>query len=184
MFTYFGTWFGVNWRKPISLCRCYCQQVFTKSTQSPLQGQLLYEFDYEKPDCFATSNQGLLSLFCSKFDGFINCFKGHTLLYLCILTFRLCLHILVLGLESTGGSPSPFVGAIFSKCLLNRCRCSGYWGIPVHLLLGPFNGPASAQGWNDDRRPAEKTLMRRRLKRRTDMGTKEEVKPNFRTPPR
>jgi hypothetical protein len=26
------------------------------------------------------------------------------------------------------------------------CRCSGYWGIPVHLLLGPFNGPASAQG--------------------------------------
>jgi hypothetical protein len=26
------------------------------------------------------------------------------------------------------------------------CRCSGYWGIPVHLLLGLFNGPASAQG--------------------------------------
>jgi hypothetical protein len=31
------------------------------------------------------------------------------------------------------------------------CRCSGYRGIPVHLLLVPFNGPASAQGWSDDR---------------------------------
>jgi hypothetical protein len=27
---------------------------------------------------------------------------------------------------------------------LHVCRCSGYRGIPVHLLLGPFNGPASA----------------------------------------
>jgi hypothetical protein len=26
------------------------------------------------------------------------------------------------------------------------CRCSGYQGILVHLLLGPFNGPALAQG--------------------------------------
>jgi hypothetical protein len=26
------------------------------------------------------------------------------------------------------------------------CRCSGYWGIPVHLLLGPVIGPSSAQG--------------------------------------
>jgi hypothetical protein len=26
------------------------------------------------------------------------------------------------------------------------CRCSGYRGIPVHLLLGLFNSPASAQG--------------------------------------
>jgi hypothetical protein len=26
------------------------------------------------------------------------------------------------------------------------CRCSGYRGIPVHLLLGPFNGPTSARG--------------------------------------
>jgi hypothetical protein len=26
------------------------------------------------------------------------------------------------------------------------CRCSGYRGISVHLLLGLFNGPASAQG--------------------------------------
>jgi hypothetical protein len=29
---------------------------------------------------------------------------------------------------------------------LAACRCSGYRGIPVHLLLGSFNGPASAQG--------------------------------------
>jgi hypothetical protein len=27
-----------------------------------------------------------------------------------------------------------------------RCGCSGYRGILVHLLLDPFNGPASAQG--------------------------------------
>jgi hypothetical protein len=26
------------------------------------------------------------------------------------------------------------------------CWCSGYRGIPVHLLLGLFNGPASALG--------------------------------------
>jgi hypothetical protein len=26
------------------------------------------------------------------------------------------------------------------------CRCSGYRGIPVHLLLGPFIGPSLAQG--------------------------------------
>jgi hypothetical protein len=47
------------------------------------------------------------------------------------------------------------------------CRCSGYRGIPVHLLLGPLIGLASAQGRNDDRSLAEKTLMRRRLMRRT-----------------
>jgi hypothetical protein len=49
----------------------------------------------------------------------------------------------------------------------DNCRCSGYRGIPVHLLLGPFNGPTSAQGRNDDQSSAEKTLMRRRLMRRT-----------------
>jgi hypothetical protein len=26
------------------------------------------------------------------------------------------------------------------------CRCSGYRGIPVHLLLGPIIGPSLAQG--------------------------------------
>jgi hypothetical protein len=47
------------------------------------------------------------------------------------------------------------------------CQCSGYRGFLVHLLLGPFNGPALAQGGNDDRSPMDKTLMRRRLMRRT-----------------
>jgi hypothetical protein len=47
------------------------------------------------------------------------------------------------------------------------CRCSGYRGILVHLLLVPFNGPTSAQGRNDDQGSTEKTLMRRRLMRRT-----------------
>jgi hypothetical protein len=56
------------------------------------------------------------------------------------------------------------------------CRCSGYRGIPVHLLLGSFNGLASAQGWNDDRSPAEKTLMRRRLMRRTTAKTTKDQK--------
>jgi hypothetical protein len=30
------------------------------------------------------------------------------------------------------------------------CQCSGYRGIPVHLLLGPVIGPSSAQGKDDD----------------------------------
>jgi hypothetical protein len=30
------------------------------------------------------------------------------------------------------------------------CRCSGYRGIAVHLLLGPVIGPSSAQGKNND----------------------------------
>jgi hypothetical protein len=30
------------------------------------------------------------------------------------------------------------------------CRCSGYRGIPVHLLLGPVIGPSSAQGRIND----------------------------------
>jgi hypothetical protein len=46
-------------------------------------------------------------------------------------------------------------------------RCSGYWGIPVHLLLGHFNDPASAWDQIEDRSLARKTLMRRRLMRRT-----------------
>jgi hypothetical protein len=29
---------------------------------------------------------------------------------------------------------------------IEDCRCSGYRGIPVHLLFGLFNGSASAQG--------------------------------------
>jgi hypothetical protein len=30
------------------------------------------------------------------------------------------------------------------------CRCSGYRGIPVHLLLGLVIGPSSAQGGIND----------------------------------
>jgi hypothetical protein len=34
--------------------------------------------------------------------------------------------------------------------LNTSCRCSGYRGIPVHLLLGPVIGPSSSQeGIND-----------------------------------
>jgi hypothetical protein len=36
-----------------------------------------------------------------------------------------------------------------------RCRCSGYRGIPVHLLLGPVIGPSSAQGRINDPRYGE-----------------------------
>jgi hypothetical protein len=38
------------------------------------------------------------------------------------------------------------VGLVLQACFGDPCRCSGYRGIPVHLLLGPFNSPASAQG--------------------------------------
>jgi hypothetical protein len=60
-------------------------------------------------------------------------------------------------------TPSSLRGGLDTSNLRisESCRCSGYWGIPVHLLLGSFNGPASAQVWNDDRSPVEKTLMRR-----------------------
>jgi hypothetical protein len=47
------------------------------------------------------------------------------------------------------GAPDPSLpreGAFAVQALGGYCRCSGYRGIPVHLLLGPFNGPASAQG--------------------------------------
>jgi hypothetical protein len=47
------------------------------------------------------------------------------------------------------------------ECILpHMClsRCSGYRGIPVHLLLGPIISPSSAQGRTDDlsysRRPS------------------------------
>jgi hypothetical protein len=56
--------------------------------------------------------------------------------------------------------------SLYSMKILSLCRCSGYRGIPVHLLLGHFNGPASAWEQNKDRRVAKKTLMRRRLMRR------------------
>jgi hypothetical protein len=59
-------------------------------------------------------------------------------------------------------------------------QCSGYRGIPVHLLLGPVNGPASAQGWDDDQSPAEKTLMRRHLIRRTTAKTAKDQKTSSR----
>jgi hypothetical protein len=32
-----------------------------------------------------------------------------------------------------------------SSSVYGICRCSGYRGIPVHLLLGPVIGPSSAQ---------------------------------------
>jgi hypothetical protein len=35
------------------------------------------------------------------------------------------------------------------------CRCSGYRGIPVHLLLGPIIGPSSAQERINDPSPGE-----------------------------
>jgi hypothetical protein len=54
------------------------------------------------------------------------------------------------------GGPSSFWGPPALRPLKRVCsraglpgatfRCSGYRGIPVHLLLGPFNGTASAQG--------------------------------------
>jgi hypothetical protein len=63
---------------------------------------------------------------------------------------------------------------------VSACRCSGYRGIPVHLPLGPFNGPASAQGRNNDRSPTEKTLMRRRLMRRMTAKTAKDQKTSSR----
>jgi hypothetical protein len=46
------------------------------------------------------------------------------------------------------GGPNPSLpreGVFASQAPGGYCRYSGYRGIPVHLLLGSFNGPASAQ---------------------------------------
>jgi hypothetical protein len=45
-----------------------------------------------------------------------------------------------------GGPDSslPREGAFVGQALGGYYRCSGYRGIPGHLLLGPFNGPALA----------------------------------------
>jgi hypothetical protein len=68
------------------------------------------------------------------------------------------------------GAPDPSLpreGAFAGQAPEGYCRCSRYRGIPVHLLLGHFNSPASAWEQNEDRSPARKALMRRRLMRRT-----------------
>jgi hypothetical protein len=81
------------------------------------------------------------------------------------------------------GAPDPSLpreGAFAGQAPSGYCRYSGYRGIPVHLLLGSFNGPALAQGWNDDQSPAEKTLMRRRLMRRTTAKTTKDQKTSSR----
>jgi hypothetical protein len=47
------------------------------------------------------------------------------------------------------GAPDPSLppeGAFAGQDPGGYCRCSGYRAIPVHMLLGPFNGPALAQG--------------------------------------
>jgi hypothetical protein len=47
------------------------------------------------------------------------------------------------------GAPDPSPpqeGAFMGQAPGGYCRCSGYRGIPVHLLLGPVIGPSLAQG--------------------------------------
>jgi hypothetical protein len=78
------------------------------------------------------------------------------------------------------GPSLPQEGAFAGQAPGGYCRCSRYRGIPIHLLLGPFNGPALAQGWNNDRSPAEKTLMRRRLMRSTTAKTAKDQKTSSR----
>jgi hypothetical protein len=81
------------------------------------------------------------------------------------------------------GAPDPSLpreGVFAGQAPRGYYRCSGYRGIPVHLLLGSFNGPALAQGWNGGRSPVEKTLMRRRLMRRTTAKTTKDQKTSSR----
>jgi hypothetical protein len=49
---------------------------------------------------------------------------------------------------AASGAPDPLLpqeGAFMGWAPGGYCRCSGYRGIPVHLLLGPVIGPSSAQ---------------------------------------
>jgi hypothetical protein len=41
-----------------------------------------------------------------------------------------------------GHSPPP-EGALVGQASKGYCRCIGFWGTPIHLLLGHFNGPSS-----------------------------------------
>jgi hypothetical protein len=84
------------------------------------------------------------------------------------------------------GPPDPSLpreGAFAGQAPGGYYRCSGYQGIPVHLLLGPFNGPASAQGQTKDQSPAKKTLMRRRPMRRRTTETAKDQKTSSRCVP-
>ena len=57
------------------------------------------------------------------------------------------------GGPSSFGGPRPFAssrGRVMDRAPGGYCRCSGYRGIPVHLLLGPVIGPSSAQGRIND----------------------------------
>jgi hypothetical protein len=67
---------------------------------------------------------------------------------------------LIARLTRTVGGPSSFwapgpslpqEGALAGRAPGGYCRCSGYRGILVHLLLGLFIGPSSAQVGNDNR---------------------------------
>jgi hypothetical protein len=49
----------------------------------------------------------------------------------------------------TSAQQSSFSGTVAGE-EEDFCRCSGYQGIPVHLLLGPVIGPSSAQGKDSD----------------------------------
>jgi hypothetical protein len=54
---------------------------------------------------------------------------------------------------AASGAPGPSLpqeGTFAGWAPGGYCRCSGYRGIPVHLLLGPVIGPSSAQGKDDD----------------------------------
>jgi hypothetical protein len=66
--------------------------------------------------------------------------------YLC-LYFYFILLWRVLHLVSYLGTLLPLLRLWMNHHL---CRCSGYRGIPVHLLLGPIIGPSSAQGRTND----------------------------------
>jgi hypothetical protein len=44
----------------------------------------------------------------------------------------------------------PQEGAFMGWAPRGYCRCNGYWGILVHMLLGPIISPSSAQGRIND----------------------------------
>jgi hypothetical protein len=55
------------------------------------------------------------------------------------------------GASGVGASnPSAGIEAFMGRAPGGYCRCNGYRGIPVHLLLGSVIGPSSAQGRIND----------------------------------
>jgi hypothetical protein len=89
-----------------------------------------------------------------------------------------------IGGPSSFGGPRPFAssrGRVMGRAPGGYCRCSGYRGIPEHLLLGLSSAHLQPRG-ESTTQATEKTLTRRRLVRRTMTETAKDQKTSSQAP--